>query len=86
VERNDPAAAKALVDTGQIDMTVGGGNRCTPARSLFERASKWAPKFITMADVIHYLCRQGLVFLQGPCLPPLGDLLEDSAARCDVPS
>jgi hypothetical protein len=49
--RNDAAAVKALLDTGQIDMTAGGG-KCAPALALFERASSRAPAFIPMAVAV----------------------------------
>jgi ankyrin repeat protein len=49
VERGDLAAAQALLDTGQIDMTAGGGRACSPAMAVFERASSRAPAFIPMA-------------------------------------
>jgi ankyrin repeat protein len=49
VRRHDPPAAKALLDTGQIDMTAGGGSACSPALTLFERASSRTPAFIPMA-------------------------------------
>jgi len=52
VERYDPAAAQKLLDTGQIDMTAGGGRACSPALALFERASSRAPKFIPMAVAV----------------------------------
>ncbi len=48
VRGNDPAAAQALLDTGQIDMTAGGSG-CSPALTVFDRASSKAPKFIPMA-------------------------------------
>jgi ankyrin repeat protein len=48
VRRNDPAAAQALLDTGQIDMTAGGSG-CAPALAVFDRASSQAPAFIPMA-------------------------------------
>jgi ankyrin repeat protein len=50
-DRNDPAAAQKLLDTGQIDMAAGGG-RCSPALALFDRASSRAPKFIPMAVAV----------------------------------
>ncbi len=49
VRGHDPAAAKALLDTGQIDLTAGGGNACSPALAVFERASATTPAFIPMA-------------------------------------
>jgi ankyrin repeat protein len=49
VERYDAAAAQKLLDTGQIDMTAGGGSACSPALAVFERASERQPKFIAMA-------------------------------------
>jgi ankyrin repeat protein len=52
VRRYDPAAAQKLLDTGQIDMTAGGGSACSPALALFERASSRAPAFIPMAVAV----------------------------------
>jgi ankyrin repeat protein len=49
VGRYDVAAAQKLLDTGQIDMTAGGGSACSPALAVFERASSRQPKFIAMA-------------------------------------
>ena len=51
VRRYDPAAAQALLDTGQIDMTAGGGG-CSPALVLFDRASSQAPAFIPLAVTV----------------------------------
>jgi ankyrin repeat protein len=51
VGRRDAAAAKALLDTGQIDLSAGGG-KCAPAIDLFERASKLTPAFIPMAVAV----------------------------------
>jgi ankyrin repeat protein len=49
VERRDLAAAQKLLDTGQIDMTAGGGSYCSPALAVFDRASSLTPAFIPMA-------------------------------------
>jgi ankyrin repeat protein len=49
VRRHDVKAVQALLDTGQIDMTAGGGSACSPALAVFERASSRTPAFIPMA-------------------------------------
>lgn len=51
VGRYDAAGAQTLLDTGQIDLTAGGGG-CSPALSVFDRASSRTPAFIPMAVAI----------------------------------
>lgn len=50
--RRDGAAAQALFDTGQIDMTTDGGGRCVPALMLFDRAKDTWPEVIPMAVAV----------------------------------
>ena len=50
-DRSDAAAVQALLDTGQIEMTAGGGG-CSPALAVFDRASARAPAFIPMATAL----------------------------------
>lgn len=50
--RHDAAAAQAMFDTGQIDMTADGGGRCVPALMLFDRAKATWPAVIPMAVAV----------------------------------
>ncbi len=50
--RRDGAAAQALFDSGQIDMTTDGGGRCVPALMLFDRAKDTWPEVIPMAVAV----------------------------------
>ena len=51
LRRYDPPAAKALFDTGQIDMTADSA-ACVPALMLFDRAKDTWPAFIPMAVAV----------------------------------